>query len=339
MDDNSLPPEAGNEQVTGEAPLATEGDDFEEPIVGSIDTSDWYSTEDEATSKSTLRSTTSSTANGYIAAFKVSSGLHLVDEEETKRAYRNHGELGLFSLFITQEIKRSLGQWTNEALSIRGLAPTTIAEFDAYLGLEFAMSICPLNEISDFWSEKRFLGQHDFVETMGRTRFQNIRSSLKIYPPTPPVLHVRVQGAHEVSEYPQQSQNPPTNTSCSPPVSLQLHRSMQALPARPAVQDGSNGVVDAAGDNYSTTTTTSPSEYDTSRDPLWHSRILLRHIQRKFADVAIPYGVSSLDENSIRTKARTAAKSFIPTKPDKNAIRFYAVVGWESLCQRSRVVA
>ncbi|KUF83394.1 hypothetical protein AM587_10001336 [Phytophthora nicotianae] len=171
MDDNSLPPEAGNEQVTGEAPLATEGDEFEEPIVGSIDTSDWYSTEDEAT------------------------------------------------------------------------------------------------------------------------------------------------------------------------ISLQLHRSMQALPARPAVQDGSNGVVDAAGDNYSTTTTTSPSEYDTSRDPLWHSRILLRHIQRKFADVAIPYGVSSLDENSIRTKARTAAKSFIPTKPDKNAIRFYAVVGWESLCQRSRVVA
>ncbi|ETP01865.1 hypothetical protein F441_20969, partial [Phytophthora nicotianae CJ01A1] len=111
MDDNSLPPEAGNEQVTGEAPLATEGDEFEEPIVGSIDTSDWYSTEDEATSKSTLRSTTSSTANGYIAAFKVSSGLHLVDEEETKRAYRNRGELGLFSLFITQEFKRSLGQW------------------------------------------------------------------------------------------------------------------------------------------------------------------------------------------------------------------------------------
>ncbi|ETL79044.1 hypothetical protein L917_20251 [Phytophthora nicotianae] len=144
MDDNSLPPEAGNDQVTGEAPVETEGDDFEEPIVGPIDTSDWDSTEDEATSESTLRTTTSSTANG-------------------------------------------------------------------------------------------------------------------------------------------------------------------------------------------TTTTTSPAEYDTSRDPLWHSRILLRHIQRKFADVAIPYDVSSLDENSIRTKARTAAKSFIPTKPDKYAIRFYAVVGWESL--------
>ncbi|KAG6973912.1 hypothetical protein JG687_00000613, partial [Phytophthora cactorum] len=43
-----------------------------------------------------------------------------------------------------------------------------------------------------------------------------------------------------------------------------------------------------------------------------------------------PYGVSSLDENSVRTKARTAAKSFIPTKLDKFAIRFYVVVGWVS---------
>ncbi|KAF1791724.1 hypothetical protein GQ600_25863 [Phytophthora cactorum] len=46
------------------------------------------------------------------------------------------------------------------------------------------------------------------------------------------------------------------------------------------------------------------------------------HMQRKFADVAVPYGVSSLDENSVRTKARTEAKSFTPTKPYKYDIRF-----------------
>eukprot|EP00644_Phytophthora_capsici_P008482 jgi/Phyca11/111327/e_gw1.20.475.1 len=50
-----------------------------------------------------------------------------------------------------------------------------------------------------------------------------------------------------------------------------------------------------------------------------------------FAEIAVPYGVSSLDENGVQTKARTLAKSFMPLKPDKFAIRFYAVVGWASL--------
>ncbi|EGZ23243.1 hypothetical protein PHYSODRAFT_487456, partial [Phytophthora sojae] len=57
----------------------------------------------------------------------------------------------------------------------------------------------------------------------------------------------------------------------------------------------------------------------------------LEHFQRKFAATAVPFGVSSLDENGVRTKARSAAKFFMPLKPDKFAIRFYAVVGWGSL--------
>lgn len=32
-----------------------------------------------------------------------------------------------------------------------------------------------------FWSEWGLLGQHDFVATMDRTRFQNIRSSIKVH--------------------------------------------------------------------------------------------------------------------------------------------------------------
>ncbi|KAJ8577397.1 hypothetical protein ON010_g1813 [Phytophthora cinnamomi] len=67
------------------------------------------------------------------------------------------------------------------------------------------------------------------------------------------------------------------------------------------------------------------------RDPLRHSRLLLEHFQRKFASIAVPIGVSSLDETGVRTKARAMAKSFMPLKPDKFAIRFYAIVGWRSL--------
>ena len=63
-----------------------------------------------------------------------------------------------------------------------------------------------------------------------------------------------------------------------------------------------------------------------SNDPLHHSRNLLSHFLRNSAKIAVPIGTSALDENSARTKARTRAISYNPEKPDKFAIRFYAVV-------------
>ncbi|GMF26317.1 unnamed protein product [Phytophthora lilii] len=68
------------------------------------------------------------------------------------------------------------------------------------------------------------------------------------------------------------------------------------------------------------------------QDPLWHSRRLMSQIQQKFASIAVPVGAVSLDENTMRTKARSLARTFMPSKPDKYGIRrFYSVVGWESL--------
>jgi len=64
-----------------------------------------------------------------------------------------------------------------------------------------------------------------------------------------------------------------------------------------------------------------------SKDPLWHSRPLLEHFIRNSAEIATPIGPSALDECSARTKARTGAKTFNAKKPDKFAIRFYAVAG------------
>jgi hypothetical protein len=63
-----------------------------------------------------------------------------------------------------------------------------------------------------------------------------------------------------------------------------------------------------------------------SHDPLHHSWNLLSHFPHNCAKVAVPVGCSALDENSARTKAKTRAISYMPDKPDKFAIHFYAVV-------------
>lgn len=73
-----------------------------------------------------------------------------------------------------------------------------------------------------------------------------------------------------------------------------------------------------------------PNSYDhvvASNDPIWHSRKMLEHIQKNCATIAVPLGSSALDEAGFRTKARTNASSYIPNKPDKYAVRMYAVVG------------
>ena len=63
-------------------------------------------------------------------------------------------------------------------------------------------------------------------------------------------------------------------------------------------------------------------------DPLWHSRLILEHFMKQCATVAVPRGVSSLDENTIRCKARTSARTFMKSKPTRYGIRLYAVVSW-----------
>ncbi|OWZ06622.1 hypothetical protein PHMEG_00021097 [Phytophthora megakarya] len=62
---------------------------------------------------------------------------------------------------------------------------------------------------------------------------------------------------------------------------------------------------------------------------------MMKHFQQCFAAFAVTVGVSSIDEMPVRTKAWTRAVSFVPSKSEKNGIRFYAVVGWSSLCVHS----
>lgn len=43
--------------------------------------------------------------------------------------------------------------------------------------------------------------------------------------------------------------------------------------------------------------------------------------------LAIPVGTCALYENTVRIKARTGDKSYLPNKPQPYGIRFYAVLG------------
>ena len=57
----------------------------------------------------------------------------------------------------------------------------------------------------------------------------------------------------------------------------------------------------------------------------------MAHVLRNFASVAYVVGPVALDEASSPTKAQTKASSYLPCKPDKFAICFYALVGWASV--------
>ena len=78
-----------------------------------------------------------------------------------------------------------------------------------------------------------------------------------------------------------------------------------------------------------------PNDIDTHsikhKDPLWHSRSIINELLTNCMSTATASGVITLDEASVRTKAKCRAKTYIPSKPDKYAIRFYALNCWKTL--------
>ncbi|OWZ14705.1 hypothetical protein PHMEG_00011776 [Phytophthora megakarya] len=199
------------------------------------------------------------TGNEYVDGPIDESGLHLVQDREVTQAYKERGALGLFSLFFTRAFRDAFLCFTNTILTEKGKPKATVFELDAYIGMKIAMSIIPLTEIKELRSQKLFLGQSDFIQTMARNRFKSIRARFQV--------HI--------------------------PGSVHVQRREQ--------------------------------------DPLWHSHGLMTQIQEKFAAVVVPVGALSLDENTVRINARSGAKTFMSSKPDKYGVRFYAVVGWKSL--------
>ncbi|GMF24352.1 unnamed protein product [Phytophthora fragariaefolia] len=94
------------------------------------------------------------TGNAYVDGIICESGLHIIRDGAAKPAYKERGELGLFSTFFTREFRDTLQSWTNEMLKEKGKPEATVFEIDAYIGLDIAMSTCiiPLTEIKELWS-------------------------------------------------------------------------------------------------------------------------------------------------------------------------------------------
>ena len=67
------------------------------------------------------------------------------------------------------------------------------------------------------------------------------------------------------------------------------------------------------------------------KDPFWHCRSLMAHLQRRWHKMEALELASSLDENSSRTKTRTKAKRNLPSRPDKYAFRLLCIVDVEKL--------
>ncbi|OWZ08096.1 LOW QUALITY PROTEIN: hypothetical protein PHMEG_00019414 [Phytophthora megakarya] len=130
----------------------------------------------------------SSLGRAYMDSLNMQNGLHIVAPARVIKAYRDNAEYGLFALFVTAAYGRTLLTWTSDVLASKGQPKLTESELNAYCGLEIAMSICPLSDIAEYWSESRFLGQSAFKEIMARTRFQNIRSVLQFHAPGDPTL-------------------------------------------------------------------------------------------------------------------------------------------------------
>lgn len=194
-------------------------------------------------------------ANEYIQLLWKQSSLKVLQQTRVHTAYQECGVLGLFRMFISGSMMSNIRMWTNKNMIEKGLKAANESKFRAYVGLEMAMSILQLNDISSYWRSGMFSGHDDFKHTMSRDDFQNIRANIML----------RESGSYNHTEV--------------------------------------------------------------STDPLWHSRKLLDHFQKNIACVAVPTGTIALDEASVRTKCRSKARSYLPSKPDKYAIRFYAVVG------------
>ncbi|POM78670.1 Hypothetical protein PHPALM_3775 [Phytophthora palmivora] len=66
----------------------------------------------------------------YMQSLNMQSGLHIAVEAKVTKAYRDNAEY--------------------DVLTTRGQQNLTDRQFNSYLGLEITMSICPLNDITEY---------------------------------------------------------------------------------------------------------------------------------------------------------------------------------------------
>ena len=120
--------------------------------------------------------------NAYIRELVRKSGLHLLCNNQLRSAYTGSKERGLFHMFVHNEFLNHIRCWTNEKLHGKHKPRMTPEFFFAYLGVEIAASLNPQYKISDYWSSKEFIGNHDIASVMSRQKFMTARANVKHYP-------------------------------------------------------------------------------------------------------------------------------------------------------------
>jgi Transposase IS4 len=64
--------------------------------------------------------------------------------------------------------------WTNKRILAMGGKKVSAPKFRAYIGLEIAMSILQMNNMTYYWKTEMFTGHDDFKKTMSHNDFQII---------------------------------------------------------------------------------------------------------------------------------------------------------------------
>ena len=91
--------------------------------------------------------------NGYIQKLLQHAKLEMLQKYKVKFAYSSRKKIDLLHLFLTKGFFESLLMWTNTCIEEKGKKKMSASKFLACIGLELAMSIIQLNNISD-WSSK-----------------------------------------------------------------------------------------------------------------------------------------------------------------------------------------
>ncbi len=124
----------------------------------------------------------------YVNSINRKSDLVLRKPDKLIKILETEGPIGLFFLFFSKNMCKNIVGWSNESIttynngSSNRIALIEKKEFQAYIGLSLAMAISHFDRIEYYWSNKRFLGNKDFVNTMGRNRFTQICSNLRLCP-------------------------------------------------------------------------------------------------------------------------------------------------------------
>ncbi|CZT42026.1 uncharacterized protein RSE6_01854 [Rhynchosporium secalis] len=117
--------------------------------------------------------------------------LHFPPEIRLPEGIDADDPLHLFTMYFTPEIIQTIVDKTNQYErapqdEMRPFAralqwyDTTVSELYIYFAIRIYMTYNIQNEISDYWSDKKFIAYHDITQYMARDRFQELHIRVRI---------------------------------------------------------------------------------------------------------------------------------------------------------------